>query len=497
MENKHTSPNENHSKRGLLNLSNSISQSDFFNAQYFKKKISKLSLNKPNKKISFKYNKVSKNKFVLTDEDSFFELIKFLDHYKALKNYNILEILYHRKGELLGQHLSLNSRKQINLKSLEIKDFNYNFNLVRKSKNKYFTSSGLKGITPSFVGTFLANALSTKKDNYIIIISRNDFLPPEKEEISSMNHFCELLLNQVNKLTSKAHALNQSQKTKIILNNFILPIEIINDEKQKIVFTNITTKTHHHHIRKIHNLNKENKIIIFDGLIKTNSSEIHHQERINLLGELLNTLRHEINNPLFGLKLTTDLLLGSKIDIDQKDTLNEIKNNIDRCQNIMGNFSNIYTNTNVIKEVDLYGAIYESKLLAKSEIRQIKFNSTIKKDEFILKTNPTSLIQVFFNLFINSAQAMKNYNQVSQLITITAENSDSSILIKISDNGPGIDQKIKEKIFQPFFTTKENGTGLGLAITNSLVKSLSGTISFYTNNDHSGVTFEIKLPKYI
>jgi len=75
----------------------------------------------------------------------------------------------------------------------------------------------------------------------------------------------------------------------------------------------------------------------------------------------------------------------------------------------------------------------------------------------------------------------------------TAVALDGDVQIRVSDNGPGIDSSIADRLFDPFSTTKSSGTGLGLAISRTIVQSHGGTISTRVANPH-GATFEVRLP---
>src|SRR6478609_10430572 len=70
--------------------------------------------------------------------------------------------------------------------------------------------------------------------------------------------------------------------------------------------------------------------------------DLFHFQRISLLGELLNTLRHELSNPLFGLKLSSQIFNTLDVSNDDKDLMREIEKNVNRCQTIIENFSNLY-----------------------------------------------------------------------------------------------------------------------------------------------------------
>ncbi|HEX9970911.1 MAG TPA: ATP-binding protein, partial [bacterium] len=119
----------------------------------------------------------------------------------------------------------------------------------------------------------------------------------------------------------------------------------------------------------------------------------------------------------------------------------------------------------------------------------IKFNQ--ESDEIFAFVDPQHLKQVFLNLIKNSIEAMSN----GGTIFVNINSHKDKVTISYSDTGMGIPAELAEKIFQPFFTTREKGTGLGLAIVKNLIVENGGTIRYVPSNE-TGARFEIDLPKY-
>ena len=111
-----------------------------------------------------------------------------------------------------------------------------------------------------------------------------------------------------------------------------------------------------------------------------------------------------------------------------------------------------------------------------------------------IKADPEQLKEVLVNVIVNACEAMRDGGQI---VVSEAELQTTSVgraaLIRLKDNGPGIPKTIKEKVFQPFFTTKEEGTGLGLSIAERIINEHGGRIHLETEED-IGTTVEIVLP---
>jgi len=129
------------------------------------------------------------------------------------------------------------------------------------------------------------------------------------------------------------------------------------------------------------------------------------------------------------------------------------------------------------------------------------FNADFKTDfdPDLPKVNvvPQDIGRVLLNLINNAFQAVETQHSASQqpLITVTTKNLGNKVEISVSDNGPGIPDSIKDKIFQPFFTTKPTGqgTGLGLSLSYDIVKAHGGELNV-KSNDGGGTEFTVQLP---
>lgn len=112
-----------------------------------------------------------------------------------------------------------------------------------------------------------------------------------------------------------------------------------------------------------------------------------------------------------------------------------------------------------------------------------------------ITTYSRELMQVLINIIKNAKEALVEHNTSQKEISISAQTNEEELSLSICDNAGGIESTIMPKIFQPYFTTKDekNGTGLGLYMSKTIIeKHLGGTITAFNKED--GVCFEIKLP---
>ncbi|NLP33580.1 MAG: response regulator [Clostridiales bacterium] len=146
---------------------------------------------------------------------------------------------------------------------------------------------------------------------------------------------------------------------------------------------------------------------------------------------------------------------------------------------------------------DLLDLIHQVFLISKNEIKYVAYIEIDVPDDIILYCNGVQLAQVFVNILVNAAQAIKSQNRSDMgKIRVTARHTDNSIVIQFEDDGPGIPKENLSKIYEPFFTTKDigKGTGLGLSISyDIIVNKHNGSIQVQSEYGH-GCIFTIILP---
>lgn len=219
-------------------------------------------------------------------------------------------------------------------------------------------------------------------------------------------------------------------------------------------------------------------------------------ERESAWREMAKQVAHEIKNPLTPMKLSIQHLERSvnndstelperikrtaKTLVEQIDTLTHIANEFSNFAKMPKTFEQQLNLIEVLENViDLY----------KNEQVEIIFENQCTNDA-ILFADKDQLNRLFTNLIKNAIQAFPN-NKMGKIEIVTSCKKNNYI-ITITDNGSGIPDEYKEKIFTPNFTTKSTGMGLGLAMVKNIVENLNGTIGFTTSS--KGTSFKIELP---
>ncbi|MBW2133861.1 MAG: PAS domain S-box protein [Deltaproteobacteria bacterium] len=227
--------------------------------------------------------------------------------------------------------------------------------------------------------------------------------------------------------------------------------------------------------------------------------QLIRSEKMVALGQLAAGVAHEINNPLGGILVFGHLLLEDLgPDRPERANVEKIIREATRCQEIIKgllDFSRqlpskmVLTDINSVLEEVL--SLVENHLLFNNVKVNRQFNSNLPP----LKADKSKLEQVFINLFINAAEAVKGEGTLN-VSTNLIHHSDI-IEIRISDDGPGIPEAYLNRLFDPFFTTKEvgRGVGLGLSISYGIIRKHLGRI-YVDTSVTPGTTFVIELPAH-
>ncbi len=210
---------------------------------------------------------------------------------------------------------------------------------------------------------------------------------------------------------------------------------------------------------------------------KALEAEIKQKEKWAAIGELSANIAHEIRNPLASMRGSIEMIRDDKIPLKHKEKLMGIAlKEMERLDNIITDFLT-YSKPRPpeMKRVDLHLLLDETLSLLRN-VEQNKGNVTIKKDfhgPLFAMADPQKIRQVFWNLGINALESMKDGGELG----VSTERKDNALRITFSDNGPGIPEAAIEKIFYPFYTTKDEGTGLGLSIAYRIIEEHHGRLS--------------------
>jgi PAS domain S-box-containing protein len=243
--------------------------------------------------------------------------------------------------------------------------------------------------------------------------------------------------------------------------------------------------------------------ILVNIMDMTKTKEMEHllriQDKMASLGRIAAAIAHEIRNPLSGINIYLSAL--EKI-YDKGEGTEKIKRIIHQIQNASNKIDSI------IKRIMDFSKPLEpnSRLINLNHYIEetVKFYDDIlrKKDIQVVKcmadnlpfcfADPQLIEQLILNLIINAVEAMKDMNG-NKKIKITSAKEKDRIILRVSDSGPGVPVEIRNSIFEPFYTTKDNSTGVGLSIVHRIVTDHCGKLSV-CESDWGGAEFKVDIP---
>jgi signal transduction histidine kinase len=222
--------------------------------------------------------------------------------------------------------------------------------------------------------------------------------------------------------------------------------------------------------------------------------KMYENEKLSSLGRLSTSVAHEVKNPLSSIKAIVQVLSEDfKSEVKTQKSLSIIVEEIDRLAKVVNQLLEFAKpqkdNKTDIKIDDVINKVLVV-LRHEANMSNIDIRLDVSDDLPVINADEESLKEVFFNIIHNAIQAMS----AGGSLTISASNEQESDYIKVifKDTGTGISKENIDKIFEPFYTTKQAGTGLGLAIVKKKLEETGGMVHVESTN--STTKFTIKIP---
>ncbi len=222
--------------------------------------------------------------------------------------------------------------------------------------------------------------------------------------------------------------------------------------------------------------------------------QLFHAERLATVGRLAAGIAHEINNPLEGMKnyltLARDALARGDAEAAARH-VTSVKQGLDRAAGIV---RQVLAHADPAKAprtpVDLKQVLLETEGFVRSrkEFRHVRFELDLGAGPLLVHGNPVMLGQVAMNLIVNACEVQPDQGEVR----VTARAVDGSVVAEFADRGPGIPEADRQRIFEPFFSTKDS-TGLGLSICHTIMRQHEGELDVLPR-DGGGSVFRMRLP---
>ncbi len=276
-----------------------------------------------------------------------------------------------------------------------------------------------------------------------------------------------------------------------ISKNISMPLKELERVSKEIINGNMNARIKQYQTKEAKAVGKAFNTMI-DKLTEQ-SKELAQKSSLAAIGELSSSIVHEMRNPLSSVKLNINAVAEKlKNDKTYSELLNITRHQVLRLENMLSELLNfgkpIELRKTRIKPVEL---IKQALELVAPEISKLEQKtliiSEINEKTYILG-DWEHLLRAISNIIKNAAES----NPPEGRITIKIKEKNGKIVILIEDEGKGLSDAVKDMIFKPFFTTKENGTGLGLAIVKKIIEYHNGEITAENKKD-GGAVFTITL----
>jgi PAS domain S-box-containing protein len=224
--------------------------------------------------------------------------------------------------------------------------------------------------------------------------------------------------------------------------------------------------------------------------------------RVTTLGELTAAIAHEVNQPLTGLVSSGNACLrwlaGEAPDLEAaRRSIERMIRDGSRAGEVIGRIRAMVTKSKPQRDsLNINDAIMEVLALLRTEIRRndISPYTELSNDLSLVWGDRVQLQQVILNLVMNAIEAMSGISQTRRkLLVASVKDGPNGVLVSIRDSGPGFDETAPDRLFEAFYTTKENGMGIGLAVSRTIIQAHGGRL-WAMPNAPQGAIFRFTLP---
>lgn len=268
-----------------------------------------------------------------------------------------------------------------------------------------------------------------------------------------------------------------------------------NGEEVPVLFSAAIIREHNREVGSVGIFSDLREYLKLRQDLEESQTQLVQAQKIASLGRLASGVAHEINNPLAGILIYSELFQQQLPEgTPGREYLEEIIAQTLRCQQIVQRlleFSRQSLGQKVLFDINQIINRCVDLVSHQAIFLNVTFHRRLDPDLPQMEGDPGQLQQVFTNLLLNAADAMAGRGS----ITITSQADDQGVILTFADTGCGIPPEVRDKVFEPFFTTKApgQGTGLGLAIVYGVIQRHGGTIEV-DSSVGGGTTFTVRLP---
>ncbi|HKU41919.1 MAG TPA: ATP-binding protein [Polyangiales bacterium] len=230
-----------------------------------------------------------------------------------------------------------------------------------------------------------------------------------------------------------------------------------------------------------------------------------HRQRLEATGRLVASVAHDLRNAVASIMYNAEVLEMTGLDLPREEVMATHADMIDACKSVRASVESLLGYARLGPSVFVPVSVREVMNRAQGFLRSIYRDGARQLSVHIhpaadwVQGNTLTIEQIFVNLLINAAEAAAEGSTLqvrveSELaLPPRAASGEPQVCVRVWDNGPGVADRFRESIFQPFFSTREHGTGLGLTVAFEAAQSLGGTLVLEDRSP--GACFAVFLPR--
>jgi PAS domain S-box-containing protein len=230
-------------------------------------------------------------------------------------------------------------------------------------------------------------------------------------------------------------------------------------------------------------------------------AELARASRAITLGQLMASIAHEVNQPLAALVTNANAALHwlawEKPQIEKaQQALARIVRDANRASEIIARIRGLVRKSDAKRNpLSLNSVVHEVIVLLKAELRgnNITVRTDLAERLAPIRGDRVQILQVLLNLIMNAIEAMSAVTTRPRLLSVATAADGAGVVVSVEDRGIGLDERVLERVFEPFYSNKPQGMGIGLAISRSIIEAHGGRL-WALRNIVSGATFRFRLP---
>ena len=226
--------------------------------------------------------------------------------------------------------------------------------------------------------------------------------------------------------------------------------------------------------------------------------DLRRSERLTALGMLSAEIAHEIRNPLTVMRLLADTIGEGLTEGDpRRQDLEVMREKVGHMEGVVARVLSLAkSQSGAFKVLDLGLLARQVVLLIRLKLEQANVSCEVEalSDQLSVQADAGQIQQIYLNLLMNAIQAMPTGGSIKIVLSAEKVGDAACVVVRVQDTGTGISSEIQPRIFDSFFTGREDGTGLGLAIVKRIIRSHHGDITIESTNA-TGTSFRFWIPK--